>query len=137
MMDIKLISLQKHGDERGALIALEEQRNIPFEVKRIYYILETLKGVRRGFHAHKVTRQLAIVVKGACKFHLDNGKETKQVELNDPTIALLIEPYIWHEMYDFSDDCVLLVIADDFYKESDYIRNYDDFIRRVNSIDNS
>ena len=137
MMDIKLISLQKHGDERGALIALEEQRNIPFEVKRIYYILETLKGVRRGFHAHKVTRQLAIVVKGACKFHLDNGKETKQVELNDPTIALLIEPYIWHEMYDFSDDCVLLVIADDFYKESDYIRNYDDFIRRVNSIENS
>ncbi|MCL0167219.1 FdtA/QdtA family cupin domain-containing protein, partial [Klebsiella pneumoniae] len=75
--------------------------------------------------------------KGACKFHLDNGKETKQVELNDPTIALLIEPYIWHEMYDFSDDCVLLVIADDFYKESDYIRNYDDFIRRVNSIENS
>lgn len=68
MMDIKLISLQKHGDERGALIALEEQRNIPFEVKRIYYILETLKGVRRGFHAHKVTRQLAIVVKGLANF---------------------------------------------------------------------
>ena len=82
MMDIKLISLQKHGDGRGALIALEEQRNIPFEVKRIYYILETLNGVRRGFHAHKVTRQLAIVVKGACKFHLDNGKETKQPKIS-------------------------------------------------------
>ena len=136
-MDIQLIPLQKHGDERGALFALEEQRNIPFEVKRIYYILDTLTGVRRGFHAHKATRQLAVVARGSCKFHMDDGKETKQVELNDPATALLIEPYIWHEMYDFSDDCVLIVIADDYYKESDYIRKYDDFMRRVNSGENS
>lgn len=84
-----------------------------------------------------IRRQLAVVARGSCKFHMDDGKETKQVELNDPATALLIEPYIWHEMYDFSDDCVLIVIADDYYKESDYIRKYDDFIRRVNSGENS
>lgn len=122
-----MIPLQKHGDKRGLLIALEEERNIPFPIKRIYYIFDTLKGVRRGFHAHKATRQVAVVARGSCKFHLDDGINKKEIEMDDPATGLLIEPYIWHEMYDFSDDCILMVLANDYYDETDYIRSYDDF----------
>ncbi|HBV2904089.1 TPA: WxcM-like domain-containing protein [Citrobacter freundii] len=130
-MDLQLIPLQKHGDARGLLVALEEQRNIPFEIKRIYYIFDTLQGVRRGFHAHKATRQVAVVARGSCKFHMDNGKHTEELELSDPAVGLLIEPYVWHEMYDFSEDCILMVIASDYYNEEDYIRDYDDFMRMI------
>ncbi|KFC80961.1 sugar 3,4-ketoisomerase [Buttiauxella agrestis] len=136
-MDITLLPLQKHGDERGLLVALEEERNIPFSIKRIYYIFDTLHGIRRGFHAHKATRQVAIVSRGSCKFHFDDGINKKEIELNDPAIGLLIEPYIWHEMYDFSDDCILMVLANDYYDESDYIRNYQEFLERVECNENS
>ncbi|MDK9356983.1 sugar 3,4-ketoisomerase [Lelliottia wanjuensis] len=130
-MKIELIPLQQHGDERGLLIALEEEHNIPFPIKRVYYMFDTLQGIRRGFHAHKKTRQLAIAIKGSCSFLFDDGKEKKNIILNDPAQGLMIEPYVWHEMYDFSDDCILMVLADDVYDESDYIRNYQDFISRV------
>lgn len=126
-MKIEYIPLQVHGDERGSLIALEEMKNIPFSIKRIYYMFNTQKGVRRGFHAHKELMQIAIPVRGSCRFLLDDGKEKINVLLDDTSCGLLIEPYIWHEMYDYSDDCVLLVLASDFYDELDYIRNYDEF----------
>ena len=130
-MKIELIPLQQHGDERGLLVALEEERNIPFLIKRVYYMFDTLQGIRRGFHAHKKTRQLAIAIKGSCSFLFDDGKEKKDIILNNPAQGLMIEPGIWHEMYDFSDDCILMVLADDIYNESDYIRNYHDFIDYV------
>jgi len=130
-MEIKLISLQSHGDDRGALIALEEQVNIPFSIKRVYYIFDTLENVRRGFHAHKKLKQLAIVLKGSCKFTLDDGTERIDVLLDNPAKALLIESFVWREMFDFSDDCVLLVLADSFYDESDYVRDYDEFTQMV------
>jgi len=130
-MKIELIPLQQHGDERGLLVALEEERNIPFLIKRVYYMFDTLQGIRRGFHAHKKTRQLAIAIKGSCSFLFDDGKEKKNIILNNPAQGLMIEPGIWHEMYDFSDDCILMVLADDIYNESDYIRNYHDFIDYV------
>lgn len=126
-MKIEYIPLQVHGDERGSLIALEEMKNVPFSIKRIYYMFNTQKGVRRGFHAHKELMQIAIPVRGSCRFLLDDGKEKINVLLDDTSYGLLIEPYIWHEMYDYSDDCVLLVLASDFYDEHDYIRNYDEF----------
>ncbi|TJZ74044.1 sugar 3,4-ketoisomerase [Chitiniphilus eburneus] len=122
-MNIKLMQLQKHGDERGALIALEEVRNVPFAVKRVYYLFDTQQGVRRGFHAHRVARQMAVVVRGSCRFLLDDGREQIEMLLEHPAQGLLIEPMIWHEMYDFSPDCVLLVLADDYYNEQDYIRD--------------
>ncbi|CAM4160793.1 MULTISPECIES: sugar 3,4-ketoisomerase [Lelliottia] len=130
-MKIELIPLQQHGDERGLLVALEEERNIPFLIKRVYYMFDTLQGIRRGFHAHKKTRQLAIAIKGSCSFLFDDGEEKKDIILNNPAQGLMIEPGIWHEMYDFSDDCILMVLADDIYNESDYIRNYHDFIDYV------
>ncbi|MDK9362302.1 sugar 3,4-ketoisomerase [Lelliottia wanjuensis] len=130
-MKIELIPLQQHGDERGLLVALEEERNIPFLIKRVYYMFDTLQGIRRGFHAHKKTRQLAIAIKGSCSFLFDDGKEKKEIILNNSAQGVMIEPGIWHEMYDFSDDCILMVLADDIYNESDYIRNYHDFIDYV------
>lgn len=127
-MDIKLIQLQLIGDDRGGLIALEEGKNVPFPIRRVYYLIETKPNVRRGFHAHRALRQLAIAVRGSCNFLLDDGKVRKDLLLNDPSRGLLIDSLIWREMYDFSDDCVLMVIADALYDESDYIRNYEEFL---------
>ncbi|BBZ88320.1 FdtA/QdtA family cupin domain-containing protein [Enterobacter asburiae] len=130
-MNIVKIPLQMHGDERGLLVAIEENRHIPFNIKRVYYMYDTQEKVRRGYHAHKKTTQVAIVLKGSCKFLFDDGYTKQDISLDNPAIGLLIEPLMWHEMYDFSDDCILMVLADDFYDESDYIRNYDDFVKLV------
>lgn len=135
-MDIKRQIFQKHGDDRGMLIALEELKEIPFTIKRIYYIYDTLEGVRRGFHAHKELKQILVCVKGSCKIHLDNGYETEEVTLDKPYEGILIESNIWREMYDFSKDAVLLVLASEYYDEADYIRNYDKFIEYVKSQEN-
>ncbi|MDI6425820.1 FdtA/QdtA family cupin domain-containing protein [Cronobacter dublinensis] len=123
-MNIQIIPLQKHGDARGSLIALEEQKNVPFSIKRVYYMFDTQEGVRRGFHAHKQLMQLAVAVRGSCKFLLDDGVSQEVIGLDDPSQGLLIEKMVWHEMFDYSDDCVLMVLADDLYDESDYIRDY-------------
>lgn len=126
IIDLKLI-----GDDRGSLIALEENHNIPFDVKRVYYIFETADGVRRGYHAHKNLKQLAICVSGSCTFLLDNGEVQEHVKLDSPTQGLFIEGLVWREMYNFSRDCVLMVLADDYYKEEDYIRDYNQFLEEL------
>lgn len=126
-MKIKFIQLQKHGDDRGALIALEDERNVPFAIRRVYYLFGTKPGVRRGLHAHKNLKQLVIVVRGSCRFLLDDGHEKIEVLLDNPAQGLVVESLIWREMYDFSDDCVLMVLADAHYDESDYIRDYAEF----------
>jgi dTDP-4-dehydrorhamnose 3,5-epimerase-like enzyme len=130
-MEIKLIQLQSHGDDRGSLVSLEEQKNIPFPIKRVYYMFDTKDKVRRGFHAHKQLKQLAIVLKGSCRFLLDDGKEKIEMLLDNPAQGLYIESIIWREMFDFSDDCVLMVLADAFYDESDYVRDYEEFTNLV------
>lgn len=130
-MIANIIELEEHGDERGTLIALEQMKNIPFEIKRVYYMFDTVKGVRRGFHAHKCLKQILICVKGSCKILLDDGSQKMEVELDAPNKGLIIESNIWREMFDFSEDAVLMVLASELYDESDYIRNYDDFIEYV------
>lgn len=130
-MQVKKYVFQPHGDDRGQLIAIEENKDIPFPVKRVYYIYDTAEGVRRGFHAHKNLKQILICVHGSCKIHLDDGKDTQEVVLDKPWEGLYIEHNMWREMYDFSPDAVLLVLASELYDESDYIRNYDDFKRFV------
>jgi dTDP-4-dehydrorhamnose 3,5-epimerase-like enzyme len=132
-MDIKLIQLQSHGDERGSLVSLEEQKNIPFSIKRVYYVFNTKDQVRRGFHAHKKLKQLAIVVKGSCRFLLDDGNERIEVLLDNPAQGLYIESFVWREMFDFTEDCVLMVLADSIYDEADYIRDYELFLKAINS----
>ena len=127
-MQIKLLPLQTHGDERGSLIALEQDKNIPFEIKRVYYLFNTGSNVRRGFHAHKNLTQVVIAVRGSCRFLLDDGTEKITLLLDNPAQGLLIDSCIWREMYDFSEDCVLMVLANHLYDESDYLRNYDEFL---------
>lgn len=124
----QLIDLDVKGDERGRLIALEEHRNVPFDVRRAYFIYGTQVGVSRGFHAHRRLRQLVTCVSGECRMLLNDGQRAIEVELDRPDRALLIAPMVWHEMHNFSSNCVMLVLADDFYDEADYIRCKDDFL---------
>lgn len=130
-MTCELIDFKIMGDDRGSLIALEENHNTPFDIKRVYYIFGTTAGVRRGFHAHRDLKQIAICVSGSCTFHLDDGKEKRDFLLESPNQGLLIEGLIWREMYNFSPDCILLVVASEYYDENDYIRSYDDFLKEL------
>lgn len=130
-MDIKMYNFPPHGDDRGQLIAIEAMKDIPFEVRRIYYIYDTSAGVRRGFHAHRDLQQILVCVSGSCMIHLDNGHETAEVLLDKPSEGLYISNDMWREMYDFTPGAVLLVLASNHYDESDYIRNYNDFIEMV------
>ncbi|MBV7405705.1 FdtA/QdtA family cupin domain-containing protein [Enterobacter sp. ENT03] len=128
---IKFIDFNILGDERGSLVAIENNKNIPFEIKRIYYIFGTKENVSRGYHAHRDLQQVAICVSGHCEFIIDDGINRESVLLNNPTKGLYIDNNKWREMHNFSEDCVLLVIASKFYDEEDYIRNYDDFLKGI------
>lgn len=124
---IKLIDLPFLGDDRGDLVAIEENESVPFTIKRVYYIFNTEDGISRGFHAHKNLKQVAICIKGSCRMVLDDGKRKEEILLSSPRKGLLIDGLVWREMHDFSPDCVLLVLASEGYDESDYIRNYQEF----------
>jgi dTDP-4-dehydrorhamnose 3,5-epimerase-like enzyme len=127
----ELIDLQWHGDDRGSLVALESHKNIPFSIERVYYLFNTKNDVTRGFHAHRDLRQLLITVAGSCVVTLDDGTTREEAVLNDPQQGLLLDAVIWREMHSFSDDCVLLVLANNHYDESDYIRDYEIFLTEV------
>lgn len=131
MNNVKIISLKKFGDERGSLISVEENINIPFCLKRVYYIFDTIGSVKRGCHAHKKLEQVLICVKGKCSILVDDGQNKETIILDLPQKGLYIGPGIWREMYDFSNDCVLMVLASELYDENDYIRNYDKFIDTI------
>lgn len=130
-MQVIKYAFQQHGDERGQLVALEEFKDIPFEIKRVYYMYDTKEGVHRGFHAHKSLEQILICIHGSCKILLDNGKEKKVVSLEKPYEGLYISNDMWREMFDFSKDAVLLVLASNYYDEEDYIRDYDAFLKSI------
>ena len=130
---VQWIDFSPLSDERGSLVALEGNKTVPFEIKRVYYLFGTRADVSRGFHAHKALKQVAVCVSGKCKMLLDNGTERTEVWLDSPTKGLFINDMIWREMYDFSPDCVLLVLASELYDEADYIREYRDFIKRLNT----
>jgi len=130
---IKTVSFKPLGDERGSLVALEGMKSLPFDIKRVYYIFGTKDNVVRGFHAHINLKQVAVCVIGSCRFILDDGTHKEEIILDSPTTGLVIEDMVWREMHDFSPDCVLMVLADQYYDELDYIRNYDDFKEKVNA----
>ena len=124
-------TFQPHGDERGQLIALEEFNDIPFRIKRVYFMYDTIEGVVRGKHAHKSLEQILVCIHGSCKIRLDNGREKKVVALEKPYEGLYVSNAMWREMFDFSHDAVLMVLASELYDESDYIRNYEEFLDYV------
>ncbi|HHQ4574535.1 TPA: sugar 3,4-ketoisomerase [Aeromonas hydrophila] len=134
---IKTIDFDILGDARGSLVSLESNKNIPFDIRRVYYIFGTQKDVGRGFHAHKQLKQVAVCVKGNCRFILDDGHHRVSVLLASPSKGLYIDGVTWREMHDFSEDCVLMVLASEHYDESDYIRDYQEFLEVTRNVSSS
>ena len=130
-MNYKLMNMKVFGDERGKLVSLESNKNIPFDIKRIYYIFDTLPDQVRGMHAHKNLEQIIIAMDGACLFVLDDGKNREEVWLNRPDVGLYIGKNIWREMRHFSYGCKLLVLASEYYDENEYIRDYKEFLNGI------
>jgi len=130
---IKMIDLPTKSDERGSLSILEVGKAVPFSIKRVYYLFDSINGASRGFHAHKRLEQIAICIKGSCEFLLDDGSIRETVLLNSPRFGLYVGNLVWREMHNFSDDCVLLVLASEEYDEDDYIRCYEKFLEEVKS----
>lgn len=131
---INIINFKSLGDARGDLISLESTKEIPFEIKRVYYIFDTQNDVIRGLHAHKELKQVAIVLKGSCRFLLDDGVNQESIILSNAHQGLLIDSCLWREMSDFSEDCVLIVLASAQYDENDYIRNYNEFLKMAKNV---
>lgn len=127
MKNVYELKLGANVSTYGKLVPIEAQKGIPFAVKRVYYIYNVPGDVRRGFHSHIDLQQLLICVHGTVKILTKTPFEEKVTVLDDPTKGLYIGPMIWREMYEFSDDAVLLVLASEHYTESDYIRDYAQF----------
>ena len=130
-MNYKILNFDVFGDSRGKLISLEGNKNIPFEIKRIFYIYDTSPEKERGKHAHKETEQIVIAIDGSCQFTLDDGITRETVYLNRPDIGLYIGKKIWNEMSNFLHGCKLMVLASDYYNEDEYIRDYSLFRKLV------
>lgn len=130
-MDLALLRFKVIGDDRGSLVALEGSRDIPFDIKRVYYIFGTDKSVVRGQHAHRKLQQIIFCPSGSCDFILDDGHERKTVTLNRPDYGILIKNNMWREFTNFSHDCVVMVLASEHYSEDDYIRDYDEFKKGI------
>ena len=132
MKNCRIIDLKKIGNsDVGFLTALEGDREIPFDIKRIYYVYTVPKEIKRGFHAHKRLEQILICMSGSVKIKVDNGNEKRIFELSNPSKGLYIGPGIWREMYDFDKSAVLLVLASEYYNEEDYIRDYEEFLKMI------
>lgn len=122
------LSLPVYGGGDGYLVALEELSEIvPFPVQRVYYIYGVKETLRRGFHAHKKLKQLIVCVSGECYVMLDDGSTRETVHIASPSKGILIEKPLWREMFNFSQDCVLLVLASEHYTPDDYIWDYTEF----------
>jgi hypothetical protein len=114
----------------GNLFIAETRQQIPFEIKRVYFINSLANSkAHRGEHAHKVLEQVLFCVTGSFILHLDDGSRTQRLTLNDPSCGIRLGPLLWHRMSSFSYDCVILVLASDVYNESDYIRDYGTFLK--------
>lgn len=126
----RLIEFADLGDERGKLVVIEgEGMDIPFDIKRVFYIYGSDSTVVRGQHANRETEFLLVNVSGNSKVRVDNGEESAVIELNRPRMGLYLSSMLWKDMYDFSDDSVLLVLASGHYNEKEYIRDYDVYLQ--------
>lgn len=124
-----LINFNIHGDYNGSLVALEKGNDFPFEIRRVYYIYGTAKNIVRGKHAHKKLEQVIICMSGSCDFILDDGRKRVTIHLDNPAQGLYIKHNIWREFTNFSDNCIVMVLASEHYDESDYIRDYNEFLK--------
>lgn len=129
---IKILDFVERGDERGNLVVIEgEYQDIPFEIKRVFYIYGSDATVVRGQHANRRTKFVLINVAGQSKVKVDNGFETSVISLDKPRMGLYLDTMVWKDMYDFSPDSILLVLCSEHYDSSEYIRDYDTYIHEV------
>ena len=127
----KILEFGDLGDERGKLVVVEGAQDIPFEIKRVFYIYGSDSQVVRGQHANRNSEFVLINVSGSSKVRVDNGFEEEIIELNRPRMGLYLPTMVWKDMYDFSEDSVLLELANTHYDGHEYIRDYDEFIKEV------
>lgn len=128
--DCRIIKLDRHhSDRQGDLSVVENSKDIPFEIKRVYYLYDVPGGAERGGHAHKNLYQLLVAASGSFTVVLNDGKNRRSITLNRPYEAILITPGIWRELEDFSSGSVCLVLASDYYSEKDYLRDYNEFLK--------
>ena len=126
-MDYRLLQFDVFEDERGKLIALEGNRAIPFEIKRVFYMYDTGAGIERGRHANMISKQVMVCLSGTCSVVIDDGKIKRVVALDSPNEGLYIGPKLWREVKDFSKGCVLMVFTDTYYTEHEYVTDYAKF----------
>ena len=129
--EYRILEFAEHGDERGNLVIAEGNQDIPFEIKRVFYMYGSDPDIVRGQHANRESEFVLINVGGTSKVKVDNGFETDVIELNKPRMGLYILTMMWKDMYDFSEDSILLVLASTHYDGNEYIRDYDEFLKEV------
>jgi dTDP-4-dehydrorhamnose 3,5-epimerase-like enzyme len=123
-----ILNLPRINDPRGNLTFVEAGRHIPFNIQRVYYLYDVPGGAERGGHAHKALHQFIIAMSGSFDIHLDDGKSKKTIHMNRSYYGLYVCPMIWREIDNFSSGAVCMVLASDFYDESDYFRSYNEFL---------
>lgn len=132
MNKVKMLEFPQLGDERGHLVVAEAMKDVPFEIKRVFYIYGSDEDVVRGQHANKETEFVLINVAGKSKVKVKDGEGNEAIYcLNRPHTGVYLPTMIWKDMYDFSDDSVLLVLASTHYNPDEYIRNYDEFVKVI------
>jgi len=129
--DCVILPLSKIHNREGNITIIEGKKNVPFDIKRIYYLYDIPGGAERGGHAHKELMQLIVAASGSFDVSLDDGQNKKVVTLNRPDYGLLIVPGIWRELVEFSSGAVCLVLASMVYEKSDYLRTYKEFINYI------
>jgi len=132
--DCKLIDLPRITDARGNLTFIEGGHHVPFDIQRVYYLYDVPGGAERGGHAHKDLHQLIVAMSGSFDIVLDDGRQKKRIHLNRSYYGLYVCPMIWREMDNFSSGAVCLVLASNLYDESDYYRDYGDFLKALSPV---
>lgn len=128
LSETEITILPKHGDQRGNLSVAEQLKEVPFEIKRCFWMYDVPEGKGRGGHAHKTLRQFVIAMSGSFKITLDDGKEKKTFLLDSPDKGLLIDTGVWADLTEFSRGAVCLVLASDVFREKDYLGKYEEFM---------
>ncbi len=130
--EVQMLTFPQHGDKRGHLVVVEGEQDIPFVVKRIFYMYGSDRDVVRGQHANRRSEFVLINVSGQSKIRVDDGLGNEAVfSLNRPHTGIYLPPMIWKDMFDFSPDSILLVLSSEHYDAEEYIRDHDEFVREV------
>lgn len=131
MKRYKVLSFPQLGDERGHLVVVEGLKDIPFEIKRMFYIYGTKTDVVRGQHANKKSEFVLINLSGKCKIKVDDGKNKEVIILDKPHEGIYLEKMVWKDMFNFSEDSILLVLSNHSYDSEEYVRDYENFKKEM------